>query len=132
MTAFDIAEMPLTEAVRTLRTGVPAKSFEVVANVLGFSTDVLGTKLGIPPRTLRDQVAKKKNLSAENSEKLVRVARVHRLARTLFTTDEAAADWLRTPAPALDGVAPIDLLDTDIGGREVESVINGIAYGNVL
>jgi putative toxin-antitoxin system antitoxin component (TIGR02293 family) len=63
---------------------------------------------------------------------LVRIARVHREARKIFTTDEAVSQWLRSPAPALDGLAPIDMLDTDMGAREVEAVLNGIAYGNVM
>ena len=65
-------------------------------------------------------------------EKIVRLARVQRLARHLFTTDEAASQWLASSAPALDGMVPLDLLDTDTGAREVEAVLHGIAYGNVM
>jgi uncharacterized protein (DUF2384 family) len=32
----------------------------------------------------------------------------------------------------LGGHAPIDLLDTDVGAQEVEALLNGIAYGNVM
>jgi putative toxin-antitoxin system antitoxin component (TIGR02293 family) len=68
----------------------------------------------------------------ENKEKLDRVARAHRQARKIFTTDAAVSQWLASPAPALGGLAPIDMLDTDMGAREVEAILNGIACGNVM
>jgi putative toxin-antitoxin system antitoxin component (TIGR02293 family) len=68
----------------------------------------------------------------ENPEKLIRIAHLQSQARKIFTTDEAIAQWLASPAPALDGLAPIDMLDTDMGIREVEAVLNGIAHGNVM
>ena len=58
--------------------------------------------------------------------------RVHNLARKVFTTDSAVAQWLESSAPALNGQRPLDLLDTDIGSREVEALLQGIAYGNVM
>jgi putative toxin-antitoxin system antitoxin component (TIGR02293 family) len=62
----------------------------------------------------------------------VRIARVQILARRVFSSDDAVAGWLQTPARSLGGLAPIDLLDTDIGAREVESLVHGIAFGNVM
>ncbi len=131
-TAFQVAEMPLPKAVTAIRTGLPAGAFEGVARVLSLSVDELAAKLGISPRTVRDQRKKAGRLSRDNTEKLVRIARIQRQARKIFTTDDAVSQWLASPAPALDGVAPIDMLDTDVGAREVEAVLNGIAYGNVM
>ena len=131
-TAFQVAEMPLGKAVKAIRAGLPARAFVAVANTLSLTSDELATKLGISPRTVRDQRKRRVRLSSETSEKLVRVVRVQRLGRKIFTTDEAVSQWLASPAPALDGLKPIDILDTDMGAREVESVLNGIAYGNVM
>ena len=131
-TAFQVAAMPLAKAVQAIRAGLPAVAFEGVAQILFLSVDELADKLGISPRTIRDQRKKTLRLSQENTEKLVRIARIQRLARKLFTTDAAVSQWLASPAPALDGLPPIDMLDTDLGAREVESVLNGIAYGNVM
>jgi len=131
-TAFQVAEMPMAQAVQAIRRGLPAGAFDGVARALKMSADELALKLGISVRTIRDQRKKSVRLSRENTEKLVRLARLHRQARKVFTTDEAVSQWLASPAPALDGVEPIDLLDTDTGAREVESVLTGIAYGNVM
>jgi putative toxin-antitoxin system antitoxin component (TIGR02293 family) len=131
-TAFQVAEMPFNKAAKLIRTGLPASAFDDAAKVLSVTVDELAAKLGISPRTIRDQRKRSVRLSRDNSEKLVRIARVQRLARKIFTTDEAVSEWLGLAAPALDGAAPVDLLDTDTGAREVEAVLQGIAYGNVM
>ena len=61
-----------------------------------------------------------------------RFARIYALARQIFSTDDAVAQWLRTPASALVGQTPLALIDTDAGAREVEAVLQGIAAGNVM
>ncbi len=106
--------------------------FDAAARALSLTVEELAGKLGISPRTIRDQRRKKVRLSVENSEKLVRVARIRALGREIFSSDAAVAAWLQTPAPALQGVRPIDLIDTDTGAREIESVLHGMAYGNVM
>lgn len=89
-------------------------------------------KLGLAQRTMTRKQGAGARLTADETEKVMRVVRIQNLARKLFTDDDAVAEWLRTPAPALKGTAPIDLLDTDMGAREVEALILGIAHGNVI
>ena len=66
------------------------------------------------------------------AERTLRAARVRNLASRVFTTDAAIADWFQAPAPALNYKKPAELLDTDAGAREVEAVLHGIAYGNIM
>lgn len=129
---FKIANYPTVEAVKAVRKGIPSSAFDGVAKTLYLTAEDLATTLGISIRTVRDQRKKQVPLSREISEKLVRTARIQELGRKLFITDKAVADWLSTPAPALDGQCPISLLDTEIGAREVEGVLQGMAFGNVL
>ena len=132
LSAFHVAKMPPTSAIDLIRVGLPAGSFDAAAKVLSLTVDELAAKLGISPRTIRDQRKKKVRLSSEHSEKLVRIARIQTLARSIFSTDAAVAEWLNAPALALNGIKPIDLVDTDTGAREIEAVLHGIAYGNVM
>jgi putative toxin-antitoxin system antitoxin component (TIGR02293 family) len=61
---------------------------------------------------------------------LVRFARLFRLATELYDGDEEAArEWLRKPAPALDGETPLDHADTEAGAREVEVLIGRLEHG---
>lgn len=132
ITAFKVAELPAAQAVRAIRAGLPARAFDAVAAILDLSADELAKKLGVSLRTIRDQRKRAVRLSPEHTEKLVRIARIHQQARRLFTTDEAVAGWMASPAPALDGLKPIDLLDTDVGTREVEGLLLGLAHGHVM
>jgi putative toxin-antitoxin system antitoxin component (TIGR02293 family) len=131
-TAFQVAQMPPVSAVDLIRAGLPVGAFDLTAKTLSLTVDELAAKLGISPRTIRDQRKRKVRLSAEHTEKLVRIARIQTLGRSIFSTDDAVAEWLRAPTPALGGIKPIDLLDTDTGAREIEAVLHGIAYGNVM
>lgn len=53
-----------------------------------------------------------------------------RAGRLLFTTDAAVDEWLQTPAVALRGKQPMELLGTDEGLEEVVGLIRGLAEGN--
>ncbi len=131
-TALQILDMPLPKAVEAIRSGIPSENFDAIAHLLALTSKQLADKLGVSICTTRNNCQKVERLSRETTEKLVRVARIHRLARILFATDASVTQWLSAPAPALHGLAPIDLLDTEVGARGVEAVIQGIAYGNVM
>jgi putative toxin-antitoxin system antitoxin component (TIGR02293 family) len=68
-------------------------------------------------------------LSAEQSDRFVRVLRVILEAEETFANREKAHRWLRRPTTALADNAPLDLLDTDVGARRVETLLGRIAHG---
>ncbi|NQW99710.1 DUF2384 domain-containing protein [bacterium] len=123
-------EISPAETVRKIRRGLPAGSFVEVAERLGISQEALAGKLGLVARTLNRKRKANENLSAQESERLLRVVRVWNQARALFRDDRTIAEWLARPATALGQAAPLDLLDTDVGTAEVEALILGLAYGN--
>lgn len=83
----------------------------------------------ISPRTmLRRREAGR--LSPEESDRLVRAARIIDLTRKLFENDVKAANrWLNTPQPALAGSTPLEYAKTEVGAREVEALIYRLEYG---
>jgi len=129
LSAFAIAEKPLLEVLPLVRHGLPAAMFEQVAATLGFSSTALAAKLGIARRTVTRKRGSGAPLSSETSEKLLRVARIRNLGRLLFSTDVAVSQWMSKTDTALGNMAPIDLLDTDLGAREVENLLHSLAYG---
>jgi putative toxin-antitoxin system antitoxin component (TIGR02293 family) len=68
-------------------------------------------------------------LSADQSDRLVRVVRVVNEAIDTFANKEKALRWLRNPADVLDGQTPLELLYTDKGARTVETLLRRIAHG---
>jgi putative toxin-antitoxin system antitoxin component (TIGR02293 family) len=65
-----------------------------------------------------------------SGEKLQRYERIMQVVRRIVPDDKAAEKWMLTPAAPLNNVAPIDLLDTEAGAREVVAFIIGIGHGN--
>ena len=129
---FELAEQPTNVIVKAIRGGLPARAFSQVADAMMLSKEALAKKLGIATRTINRKQNAKQTLSAEETEKILRVARIRNLAGELFTSEEAISEWLVKPASPLGNIAPIDMLDTDVGARDVEGYIRGLLYGNFL
>ena len=82
----------------------------------------------LPRKTLANR-RKLGTLTPEQSDRLLRVARIVAAAETTFGGQDKAAAWLRRPTAALDGERPLHMLDTDEGTRAVETMIGRIAHG---
>ncbi|WP_027978114.1 type II RES/Xre toxin-antitoxin system antitoxin [gamma proteobacterium L18] len=81
--------------------------------------------------TLERRRREHKPLDPVASERLDRIAAVSRLARDLFETRVAAAEWMASPNKALGGTAPIMLCGTEIGTRQVLRVLHALEWGGV-
>lgn len=68
-------------------------------------------------------------LTADQSDRLARVARVIAKAEETFGNKEKAARWLRRPTAPLNGEEPLKLLDTEAGARLVEELLIRIDHG---
>jgi putative toxin-antitoxin system antitoxin component (TIGR02293 family) len=69
------------------------------------------------------------SLSPDQSDRFSRLMRLIVEAETTFGDRTKAHTWLRRPTALLDGEAPLDRLDTDVGSRQVEALLGRIAYG---
>ena len=85
-------------------------------------------RLALPRKTLAHRRMLGR-LTAEQSDRLARILRVVETAEQTFGDSAKAHTWLRRPTAALDDEAPLELLDTDIGAREVETLLTRIAHG---
>ncbi len=86
-------------------------------------------KTFLQARTLVRRKTKKKHLTAEESDLVARLVRIHDFAVEVFGTHERARKWLRTQNRALKNYLPWYLLRTDYGARIVESELGRIAHG---
>ena len=87
------------------------------------------SKIVIAPRTLKHRKARGENLSHEETDRLVRVARLLALAEQVFGDRTKALLWLRTEDDRMGGRNPLSMLQTDTGGRLVESMLWQIDEG---
>jgi putative toxin-antitoxin system antitoxin component (TIGR02293 family) len=117
------------DLARLVRGGLPARAVSALADKLELRNSVLSRKLGIPQRTMTRRLGHDSRLTAAESDRIVRLARVFAAAVEMIGDEEKAVQWLSTPNRALGGDRPIDQLDTDLGARAVEDVLGRIAYG---
>ena len=128
---FKGSAVPTSAEVRErIKKGLPYRSLESVRVRLQLSVPEAVSVLHMPARTLARR-RQTRRLDADESDRLYRIARVAAHAFAVFGVEDKAAMWLRRPNRALNGELPIDLLDTDVGARQIEDVLGRIAHGVV-
>jgi len=115
------------ELARLVRRGLPIGAVQFVLDSGVLSPAELD-RIVLPRKTLANR-RRLGTLTPEQSGRLVRVARVIAAAEETFGSREKAGTWLRRPPTALAGESPLDLLDTDEGAREVETLLGRVAHG---
>lgn len=102
----------------------------VLAHVLraGFSKQEI-ERFVIPARTWRHRRAKRESLSTEESDRVVRLARIQAIAEDVFGDVAKANRWLRQSLGILDGKTPLEVARTESGARLVEQILAKIDWG---
>lgn len=85
--------------------------------------------LVLPRRTLTHRRARREALSRDESDRVVRVARVLALCEDVFGESERAWRWLRDAKRQFQRRPPLDLLATEAGARLVEELLYRIDEG---
>lgn len=117
-----------TAVIQRARAGLPYAALEAVAKRYEVPVTRLAQVLGLPARTLARR-KKERRLSAEESDRLVRLAKVAAAAEDVLEDQGNAGRWLQKPNRALGGAIPLDLLGTDLGADQVETILVRIDYG---
>ncbi len=115
--------------IERIQKGLPFSAFERLQRNTGFSSEQLLDLLQIPRRTLtRRKTAGR--FSADESGRLVRLARVYGRALYFFDGDAAAATrWLSDEQFSFSGVTPLEMTRTEVGAQEVERLISQLEHG---
>ena len=116
------------QLVKVVQDGLPFDELESLRGELGLSLDQLGEKLGIPRATLHRRKAAGR-LAPDESDRVIRFARLLRQGEEVFGTVDRARQWLSFPQYGLGGVVPLDYARTEVGAREVETLLGRIEYG---
>jgi putative toxin-antitoxin system antitoxin component (TIGR02293 family) len=118
------------DLIESLKRGLPIESFEQLRQRLGLSKAELAQVVGITERTLARRF-KTGRFSAEESERIYRIARLVENAEDVLETAADAALWLKTPKRYLSGKAPLQYADTEVGAQTVERLLGRIEHGVV-
>ncbi len=120
--------MNAPETVATIRAGLPMVEFEALQNLLGLGAEELAGHLSISRSTL---VRRRKagRLDMQESDRLLRYARLYARAEAVLGGADSAREWLRAPARALGYVSPLEFAETEAGAREAENLLGRIEHG---
>jgi putative toxin-antitoxin system antitoxin component (TIGR02293 family) len=75
---------------------------------------------------------KTKSLSKDESDRVLRAGRAYHMAVETLGTPDKARRCLSKANAALGGVAAITLLDTETGRRQVENILEHVAFGDAV
>lgn len=116
--------------VERIMAGLPVAEFDSLREMLGLSVEEMAHKIGISVATLSRRRAKAEPLDRDHSDRLMRYARLYWLSLDFFNGDiDTGRDWLKRPARALGGQAPLDFAETEMGAREVEDLLGRLEHG---
>jgi putative toxin-antitoxin system antitoxin component (TIGR02293 family) len=120
----------LPDVTRQLERGLPYRALEEFQRRTALTVAEVSSLISVPVRTLIRRRGGGRLQPAQESDRLVRAARIFADAVRLFEgDDEAARAWLATPQLSLGGATPYEASRTDPGAREVERLIGRLAHG---
>ncbi|HEX8297352.1 MAG TPA: antitoxin Xre/MbcA/ParS toxin-binding domain-containing protein [Chthoniobacteraceae bacterium] len=114
--------------VAVVRQGLHFSELESLRDQLELPMDRLAGYLGLARATVHRRKLSGQ-LTPDESDKVLRFARLLGQATRLFGSVEEAQGWLNTPQHGLGGAVPLEYAGTEVGSREVESLLGRIDYG---
>lgn len=139
----NVRRAPATGAAGTKRGAASLKLLVTASptpSLKSAAIDRLAEKLQVPEavvldvssiraRTFHRRQSEDAPLTATEGDRVLRIARVASEAERVFGEPDKARHWLTSPS-ALLGAAPLQLLGTDAGAREVEAELGRIDWGD--
>ncbi|MGN7126403.1 type II RES/Xre toxin-antitoxin system antitoxin [Methylorubrum thiocyanatum] len=126
------------DRIEVIKAGVPARSVKGFITALHLDQQVMFDALNLKTATVNKKAARDEALSAEDSERVVGLAKLVGQLEAMIQESGTAQDfdapgwlsrWLREPLPALGGGKPLDLLDTMEGQALVSRALAQIQSG---
>jgi len=117
------------QLVKRVGDGLSCAAFERLRKSLELSAEALAGIIQVSPRTLARR-KQQGRLRPDESDRLVRLARVFGRTIDLFEGDSVAARaWLGKKNMALGGASPLEMVTTEVGTGEVEALIGRLEHG---
>ncbi len=117
-----------SDLIAAVKAGLDVHVFVDLARRLGVSEARLAEVAGIAPTTLTRR-KRAGTLAPDESEHVMRLVALFERTTQVLENEADAAEWLRTPNPALGGDTPLALADTELGAREVDDLLGRLEHG---
>ena len=128
VSSIGIQTQNIDEMIVILKQGLPADAFDRLRDRLNVSDNLLSSIVQISKRTLNRR-RQDGRLKTDESERVLRIARVYDKALEVFESEEAVEGWLKKPARGLGRKVPLEYSDTDLGAQEVVNLLGRIEHG---
>jgi putative toxin-antitoxin system antitoxin component (TIGR02293 family) len=109
--------------------GLPFEAVEKVKARASLTDAEIAPLLGIGEATLRRARASGATLDSTTSDRLYRLSKAIAVAEEVLESAGSAMSWLRRSQPGLEGQVPLELLVTQAGADQVETLLRRIDYG---
>jgi putative toxin-antitoxin system antitoxin component (TIGR02293 family) len=105
----------------TVEAGLPVRSLDVVVrHVARNDRDAAELKYRVVPRTT---LHRRTRLTADEGQRLERLARMTMLAEEVWEDADLAHEFLTSAQPQLGGERPVEMARSDLATREVEELL---------
>lgn len=118
----------VSEMVAVVNRGFPIGTVERLMKRYGIPESYLVEVMHISPSTYRRR-KRSGRLSADESDRLVRIAGLYAMAEDVLGDSVSSANWMREPNRSLGGETPAAYAVTEVGAREVEDLLGRLAHG---
>jgi putative toxin-antitoxin system antitoxin component (TIGR02293 family) len=117
------------QLVARIERGLPLATLERVTSLV--APDDPAFRYRIVPKASLARRQRKQRLSADESERVARLARVWTAAREVWGSDGETRDFLFRPHPMLEDRRPIDVVvASELGAQIVDGIIGGLRFGS--
>lgn len=127
---FGISRWTSVSWMKQIEKGFPFLALEHIKETLDLKDDDLSQILEVSTKTTsrwrRQDIPR---LPVPVSDRIYRFARLFALAEQVLEDKVAAREWLHDGQIGLGGRTPIDMMRTEAGAREVESLLVRIEHG---
>ena len=126
------------ERINRIKAGISAVEAKAILGDLYIASGRTAQVLGIPISTLNRKAKNAKNLSTDEGERILGLAKLVGQVQAMvedsgdskdFDARAWTAQWLNTPLPAFGGARPVDLMDTMEGQGLVSDTLARIQSG---
>lgn len=112
-----------------IRAGIEVSLVVRMAHRYDMANALLADLLAISPSTLKRRRAANGRLTADESDRFVRVAGLYAMAEDVLGSPALAAEWMSRANRSLGQESPNAYARMDAGAREVEDLLGRIAHG---